>query len=747
MFRFIPLTLILFGLVVCSPDLQEYECFLSSDCPANEFCTSNNRCLPGSEADAGDMSLDGADMQADLDVDANSSGFSDTEAIFVDGDDGDDLDTGTSGDPVATLERAVERLEDDEGHHALVIAAGDYPLGQTVRVSNMDQLIISGCHQPSMNWSQQAPEAECTVISGANPVMELDNISNVLLDQVHLRAEAGGSGSEGSPLQENDFGEVDDDDVRDARSGESSVGLVARSCRVVLTHTVVEAQDGGAGGEGRRGRNGAPGGAGEQGDPSNASGERPAGGIAGTNDDCYGVYDADLLMGGDGGKGGNNSHTSDAERVGHDSPGGALGGLSDTNDTSIGQPGAVGDDSAELGYSGGPWGYFREYRWHSIAGSMGELGENGVGGGGGAGGTTVNDSAGHGSGGGGGGAGGCGGEGGGGGGGGGASIAVFLIDSTLDLVSSDISARKGGAGGAGGPGGTGGHGGQGGLAGADTDVISADSGPGGAGGAGGAGNMGGGGPGGGSFAVLAMTDPADVLDGQNIFTYDEESTYTVTQGGSGGEGSDDHPSHQGPAGAAEVFHNFPFDTESGGDCPHGSSGVLWEYGDPRYCVARYEAYTQSFPESAEVSQAFSFPNEYPTDQVSMPTAIEICFHSGGFLCDAELFEQACEEDESELSRLNCNFSGYVAQTGGLDNECKTSNGIFDLWGNVAEWMNDPELTGANRSTYGGSFLTNVYDVDGCTFSDSESEDLQAHHIGFRCCFEAKQLDATEYASD
>ena len=205
------------------------------------------------------------------------------------------------------------------------------------------------------------------------------------------------------------------------------------------------------------------------------------------------------FAGGDGGNGGT-AMTGSNGLVGAGVLGGT-GGLGQASGAcTSGQPGG----SGAVGGAGpvlSPWGTLSNRGYLAPSGfDAGASGGQPGGGGGGGGGAKGCVSALRGPGGGGGGAGGCAGVGGFSGDGGGGSFGIVLLESSLDLVQSEIAGGTGGIGGKGSLGQTGGAGGQGGLPGPPSGTAIACAG--GAGGKGGDGGPGAGGPGGLSSAIL-----------------------------------------------------------------------------------------------------------------------------------------------------------------------------------------------------------------------------------------------------
>lgn len=215
----------------------------------------------------------------------------------------------------------------------------------------------------------------------------------------------------------------------------------------------------------------------------------------------------------------------------NEAPGGAGG--PGGPESGLGQPGGDGVSGANgvSGDGGSNLGAFHDATYTPTRGSDGARGGDGfgggAGGGGGGGGAGLCRSTG--SSGGGGGGGGCSGTAATGGGGGGGSFGLWVVDSSVRVEGSTITAGTGGVGGAGGNGGAGGGGGAGGAGGEYGEEEGQEDGgmgaAGGRGGNGGNGGHGGGGGGGPSAAIVCL--------GTTTVTV-PSSTLTPGAGGTGG---------------------------------------------------------------------------------------------------------------------------------------------------------------------------------------------------------------------
>ncbi len=452
-------------------------------------------------------------------MDVNNDGIDGDmlNAVFVSENDGNDLNSGTSTSPVATIAKGIQ-IAEAEGKNVYV-ATGTYNLVSTLVLAS--GVSVFGQYSGLPDWDRSA--AFTTIISGPKTAIIAQNIN------VETRIE-------GFEIHSADA----------LVSGESSVGVRIINCSenvIVRFNTIIS----GKGANGANGLQGAPGNPGSPGvSGGNGSCDGPDSGPGG--DSGNSVCAAQGGSGGDGGVAGDNN--GDA---GNDSPGGAFGGAGGAfgefaTDGQPGQDGVAGSNgingttnpqSVTLSASGD---------FLTVNGNNGTAGSNGTGGGGGGGGgaqfcaTCVNGS---GNGGGGGGAGGCGALGGNGGIGGGGSFAIVIKNSNSIIDRNILDTDNGGNGGNGGAGSPGGNGGSGGPGAAFcTDEIGA-GGAGGNGGKGGDGWAGAGGNGGPSIAVV-IQGTLDVQIGDNQFV--------IANGGSSGLGaSNPNGGMSSPTGLAGLF--------------------------------------------------------------------------------------------------------------------------------------------------------------------------------------------------
>ncbi|NIR42390.1 MAG: Ig-like domain-containing protein [Gemmatimonadetes bacterium] len=453
-------------------------------------------------------------------TDAPDDGFVDANGDGIDGDasvaifvatSGDDANPGTRAEPKRTIAAAIAAAQADAGKSHVYVSSGTY----SESVELVDAISLYGGYDAASDWARS-----------------LSNVATIDGDTIAVK---------GVGIQSLTF--VDLFTIQSAnntRSGGNSTGVhLASSSMVRLRNLTITAGNGGSGATGNDGAQGALGLAGQD-------GAIPTGGAGG--DTVTGV-----MPSGKGGDGGNGADVFPAAGgTGGDGlpqPGGGLGGAGGP-DPAAGDPdacdinGLPGDIGGVGGYGlagipgggGNGQGSVVSGYWRGSPGLDGAIGSPGFGGGGGGGGSAGREMTAtvcqpvFGGGGGGGGSGGQAGEGAQGGQGGGGSFGIFVLDTSVQIERSDVTAGDGGDGGGGGTGGTGGTGGSGGL-GSNGDMtqgglMGGRGGDGGDGGSGGDGGHGGGAGGGISFAIYQAGTSTVSLDGA--------TTLTAGSGGAGG---------------------------------------------------------------------------------------------------------------------------------------------------------------------------------------------------------------------
>lgn len=504
------------------------------NCQRDGRCTGNNgECVPVAleevPDDLRDFNCDGFDGVA-------------ANALFVDPEKGSDEVgvPGTPGQPLKSLTEALARIKSGtaSGITAVYLARGTFAeegLELDVPVS------VHGGYGGLNDWFRRP--GYVTTLSGGTVGLTVRGLGDagVELEQLTIRSADGVDAGEPSIA----LSVFDTTGLR-LRHGHLTAGLGARGAEGAQGG---QGSNGLDGGDGQGATDGAvarfgPGGTSNCESDKDSSGGNGGMGVNGTEgkpgaEGKPGIDGGTFIPGGDGGTKG------EFEKVGSSSSFWYC-------EAGNGDPGINGTegDAGQAGLGGEGMGVVQDGRWvANQTGQPGKPGEPGAGGGGGGSGGSCDSSealvANSGAGGGGG-SGGCGGQGGEGGGGGGASIALYLINSHVEMEGLTLQTAGGGEGGRGGPGGPGGMGGPGGTGGGNftlTDFpsdagryesVSGRGGNGGNGGDGGTGGPGGGGGGGPSVGVWCGPNSSYVSDTE--LAEDE-----LGPGGNGGQSPGGHP--------------------------------------------------------------------------------------------------------------------------------------------------------------------------------------------------------------
>jgi len=140
-------------------------------------------------------------------------------------------------------------------------------------------------------------------------------------------------------------------------------------------------------------------------------------------------------------------------------------------------------------------------------------------------------------------------------------------------------------------------------------------------------------------------------------------------------------------------------------------------------------------EGAYCMQSHEFPGigQKPRTRVTYAEAESICAEQGARLCSVDEFKQACGNRfpyGKRFRRKRCNVAGEFFETGrlfktGTMRKCVSPHGIFDLSGNVAEWVD-------GGRTIGGSVKQEGRAVS-CTKPKKRKAKYKSSMVGFRCC--------------
>ena len=133
---------------------------------------------------------------------------------------------------------------------------------------------------------------------------------------------------------------------------------------------------------------------------------------------------------------------------------------------------------------------------------------------------------------------------------------------------------------------------------------------------------------------------------------------------------------------------------------------------------------------------FSVRNQNPKVNVTARQAEEICQSSGKRLCSLQEWRNACLGlQRKRFSYANtyasgtCNSASRGIQPTGYRSRCQNGQEVFDMVGNVMEWVRDKR--GDKHIALGGSFAGGK-DAD-CFSAYYLRKSVKNVQTGFRCC--------------
>lgn len=159
-----------------------------------------------------------------------------------------------------------------------------------------------------------------------------------------------------------------------------------------------------------------------------------------------------------------------------------------------------------------------------------------------------------------------------------------------------------------------------------------------------------------------------------------------------------------------------------------------------FYIDAYEASRVNAAESSMgtgLTMACSSKNVIPWSNVSYEDARNACLDAGKRLCSKSEWIAACEKTypygSGYIAGICNDSSGIESAASGSHDSCKTNSGIYDMSGNVREWVEGGILMG-------GAFDSSSDDVS-CTSALSHVSDFYNYTPssgdGFRCCSDEK----------
>lgn len=163
------------------------------------------------------------------------------------------------------------------------------------------------------------------------------------------------------------------------------------------------------------------------------------------------------------------------------------------------------------------------------------------------------------------------------------------------------------------------------------------------------------------------------------------------------------------------------------------------------CIDRFEA---SIHKKGEREFASSRRGVMPAATTSFNQAKEACANAGKRLCTLEEWDRACEGEEgrkypygNEFDAKACNAvylyenpHDSAPKPSGSMPGCVTPEGVYDLSGNLWEWVDHKDASGILRLLRGGGYSNKDYLLH-CRTKDNAFQPMDEHHDahGFRCC--------------
>ncbi|MEM9860600.1 MAG: SUMF1/EgtB/PvdO family nonheme iron enzyme [Myxococcota bacterium] len=164
-----------------------------------------------------------------------------------------------------------------------------------------------------------------------------------------------------------------------------------------------------------------------------------------------------------------------------------------------------------------------------------------------------------------------------------------------------------------------------------------------------------------------------------------------------------------------------------------------------FCIDRFEAFIDAR------GGAQSARGQMPAEGLSYVDAEAACRASGYRLCTGAEYDRACGEgpypygpefmvDRCNAPGLGAQLTGRAVAAAGAYPGCESAEGVFDLSGNLGEWVNQVDGSGDLRQLRGGSY-TSYPSYAKCRTEQPtgfQPPDAAFSGQGFRCCADARR---------
>jgi hypothetical protein len=229
------------------------------------------------------------------------------------------------------------------------------------------------------------------------------------------------------------------------------------------------------------------------------------------------------------------------------------------------------------------------------------------------------------------------------------------------------------------------------------------------------------------------------------------------------EGVPDPPSDPATTAPEPPTESDPPDVDTGGPCPTGMVGI-----DDTFCIDRWEAAIADWsPFEIPDGQhpAIAEGGIQPQGYISGELGEAACALAGKRLCTLDEWMRTCEGPDrtvypygdiydpnacndtrpehplislfgsdvdwssAQMNDPRINQQPDTVANGGAFTGCVSAESVFDLHGNLHEWVSDPDGT-----FKGGFYMDAVINGPGCTYTTgAHSFDYHDYSTGFRCC--------------